>query len=153
MMEVSILKQYVKEILIKNGWHDGRKFDANKWFQELSKEGYCLHKYAKELIEELGGISVSEKKYDKYSGATFDFNAYNAGIGEFDRLEEFETATKEKLFPIGRMCDSIVYAGESGKIYFGDWAELFLCGNSVEEYLNNLFDMNYKPIKVDLNRE
>ncbi|MEN2776016.1 SUKH-3 domain-containing protein [Acetivibrio clariflavus] len=152
-MRETMINQYVKDILIKNGWYSGRKFDATKWFNELADEGYVLHNYAREIIEELGGISVCEQRCGNYSGASFDFNAYYAGIGEFDRIGEYESATKEKLYPIGRMCDSIVYASETGKIYFGDWAELFLCGNSIEEYLNNLFDINYKPIKIDLNRK
>lgn len=35
---------------------------------------------------------------------------------EYDRLEEFESASKDKLFPIGSLQDYIVYAGASQNI-------------------------------------
>lgn len=51
-----------------------------------------------------------------YKGAMFDFNPYNAASGEYDRIEAFQVAAGDKLFPIGSMCDAIVYVGQK-KIY------------------------------------
>ena len=50
------------------------------------------------------------------------------------------------------MCATIVYVSANKKIYFGDWAELLFCANSIEEYLNFLFDYDAKPIPIELNR-
>lgn len=57
-----------------------------------------LNEYAKSVLKELGNISVREKGTRRYNGATFDFNPFNAASGEYDRLEEFEQASGDKLF-------------------------------------------------------
>ena len=67
-------------------------------------------------------------------------------------MEEFEQASRDKLFPIGAVQEYIVYAGESKRIYIGDWEGLYMIGTSIEEYLENIFRKNYEPIKILLDR-
>ena len=114
----------------------------------MEQEGYRLNEYAKLILEELGDIYVREQGNEIYVSTTFDFDPYYSASGEYDRLEEFELASGDKLFPIGALQDYIVYAGASKKIYLGDWAGLYMIGNSIEEYLENVFKNGYEPITI-----
>ena len=114
-MNISELSQHTQEVLKKNGWYKGRKYDITFWVSRLEKEGYRLNEYAELFLKELGDISVWEQSTEEDSGATFDFNPYHSASGEYDRLEEFETASGDKLFPIGAIYDFIVYAGQTYK--------------------------------------
>lgn len=152
-MNMSKVSKHTQEVLKKNGWYEGREYDITFWVSELEGEGYKLNEYAKSVLEELGDIYVRENSTKMYNSATFDFNPFNAASGEYDRLEEFEQASGDKLFPIGAVQDYIVYAGESKKIYIGDWEGLGMIGNSIEEYLENVFKKKYEPIEIPLNRQ
>lgn len=151
-MNIDKLSEHTQEILKKNGWFAERKYDITFWVSQLEEEGYRLNEYAKAILEELGDIYVREKSTKIYVSATFDFNPFNSASGEYDRLTEFELASRDKLFPIGTLQDYIVYAGVSKKIYLGDWEGLYMIGNSIEEYLENIFKRGYEPIKIVLDR-
>lgn len=73
----------------------------------------------------MGDIEVNVGNSSGYKGAMFDFNPYNVASGEYDRIERFEIAAKEKLFPIGSMGQAIAYVGNKKNIYFGDWNTFF----------------------------
>lgn len=145
-MNISKISKHTKEVLQKNGWYEGREYDIVFWVSELEKEGYKLNEYAELILKELGDIYVWEPCNEKYEGATFDFNPFNSASGEYDRIEEFELVSDDKIFPIGALQDYIVYAGVSKKIYLGDWKGLYMIGNSVEEYLENIFTRGYEPM-------
>ena len=152
-MNLSEVSEHTQKVLKKNGWYEGREYDITDWVSDLEEEGYELNEYAKSILIELGNISVWERHTEMYNGATFDFDALFAGTGQYDRLEEFEQASGDKLFPIGSVQEYIVYAGESKRIYIGDWASLSLIGNSIEEYLENVFKIKYEPTEIPLNRQ
>lgn len=147
-MNISFLETYVFELLKHCGWYDGRKFDISFWINELTKEGYECFKYAEDILQELGDIKVNVGNNKGYKGAMFDFNPYNAASGEYDRIEAFQVAAGDKLFPIGSMCDAIVYVGQKKNIYFGDWSTFFWHGKNLEDYLNRLFREDSKPIQL-----
>lgn len=151
-MNMSRVSKHIQKVLEENGWFEGREYDITFWVLELEEEGYKLNEYAKSVLKELGNIYVREKSTEMYVSATFDFNPYNSASGEYDRLEEFESASKDKMFPIGALQDYIVYAGESKKIYLGDWDGLYIVGGSIEEYLENIFKRGYEPVKISLGR-
>lgn len=151
-MNMSEVSKHTQEVLKKNGWYEGREYDITFWVSELEEEGYRLNEYAKLVLKELGDLYIREQSTEMYVSATFDFNPYNSASGEYDRLEEFELASRDKMFPIGSLQDYIVYAGESKKIYLGDWEGLYMVGDSVEEYLENIFKRGYEPIKILLGR-
>lgn len=148
-MDMSEVGKHTLEVLKKNGWYEGREYDITFWVSELEEEGYRLNEYAKLVLRELGDIYVREQSTDHYVSATFDFNPYKSASGEYDRLEEFELASGDKIFPIGAMQDYIVYAGVSKRIYLGDWEGLYIIGKSVEEYLENIFKIGYEPVKIN----
>ncbi|MCM1500278.1 MAG: SUKH-3 domain-containing protein [Clostridium sp.] len=151
-MNTNQLSQHTQDVLKKYGWYEGRKFDITFWVSKLEGEGYRLHEYAELILKELGDIYVGERATKAYEGATFDFNPYYSASGEYDRLEEFEMASGDKLFPIGAFQDYIVYAGQTKRIYLGCWACLYMIGNSIEEYLENVFKKGYEPIEIMLDR-
>ena len=151
-MNMGEVSKHIQEVLKKNGWYEDREYDITFWVSELEKEGYRLNEYAELVLKELGDIYVREQSHEAYVSATFDFNPYNSASGEYDRLEEFELASRDKIFPIGALQDYIVYAGESKKIYLGDWEGLYIVGDSVEEYLENIFKRGYEPVKIPLDR-
>lgn len=151
-MNVKELDEYVIKVLKKNGWNEDRKYDADEWIKKLSAEGYCINEYAKEILCELGNINVRENVTEEHNCATFDFNPFYAASGEFDRMEEFEIASQEKMFPIGALQDYIMYASKSKKIYLGDWSSLYIAGDSIENFLNNMFKKVYEPKEINLKR-
>ena len=151
-MNLDKMSEHTQEVLRKNGWYAGREYDITYWVSKLEEEGYRLNEYARTVLKELGDIYVREQSTKMYVSTTFDFNPYYSASGEYDRLEEFELASGDKLFPIGALQDYIVYAGESGKIYLGCWAGLSTAGDSIEEYLENVFRRGYEPVEILLDR-
>ena len=134
-MDKEKVEKYIIKILENNGWYEGRKFDSSFWIKQLSDEGYICFDYAKEILEEFGGIEINVSNSNGYMGAQFDFNPFNVASGEFDRIDGFENLAKEKLFPIGSMVQSIACVGQSKNIYFGDWRNFFWNGKDIEDYL------------------
>lgn len=130
------------------GWSENRKYDVKHWIDELTAEGYSCFGYALEILESLGGLEFDVKEDGKHKGAQFDFNPYFAANGEFDRLADFELLAREDLFPIGSMCSAIVYVGRSKNVYWGDIKKLYWAGNSIEDYLNRLFDKKCKSQEI-----
>lgn len=151
-MIIGNIEPYIVNILKKQGWNPNRQYDLEYWLSELGEEGYKINDYAYSVLQELGNIKIRENSTEMYNAVTLDFNPYYSASGEYDRIEEFEMACGEKIFPIGALQDYIVYAGESKKIYLGDWEGMYLIGNSIEEYLNNVFRKEYEPQKIPLNR-
>lgn len=144
-MNLEKICQHTYEILEKNGWHENRTYDISFWLSELTEEGYQINSYAKSILEEFGNIYIREKSTEDYVSATFDFNPYNSASGEYDRIEEFEIISNDEIFPIGTVQDYILYAGSSHKIYLGDWNGLYLIGNSIEEFFENIFKVGFEP--------
>ena len=81
------------------------------------------------------------------------FNPVNAASGEYDRMEIFNAAAKEELFPIGECFSSTVYVSASKKVYLGDWTELLIAGNSIEDFLNKIFTPNGYLQEIYTNEE
>lgn len=148
-MEISRITPYVITVLKENGWHEGRKYDIGYFRETLCAEGYVLFEYAQEILESLGGITVHSKGDGSHSYADFDFDPVEAASGEFDRIEYYQSIAHESLFPLGSLSQGIAYAGMSQKIYWGSVDQLYLVGNSIEDYLNNL--LSWRPSIISLN--
>lgn len=89
---------------------------------------------------------VREQSTEMHVSATFDFNPYDSSSGEYDRVEEFELASKDKIFSIESLQDYIVYAGETKKC-IGDREGLYMVGNSIEEYLEYVLKEGMRQLK------
>ncbi|MBD5499409.1 MAG: hypothetical protein HDR11_16960 [Lachnospiraceae bacterium] len=148
-MNAELIDSYVLNLMKERGWSEDRRYDVKYWIDELSSEGYICFDYALEILESLGGLTFDVKDDGKHKGAQFDFNPCFAANGEFDRLANFELLAREGLFPIGSMCAAIVYVGRSKKVYWGDINKLYWAGNSIEDYLNRLFDKTCKSQEIN----
>ena len=149
-MDVSKLDTYVLSILKEHGWYEEREYDISDWLNALSSEGYASFEYAENILKSLGGIYVNVDGDNEHMSAQFNFTPIYAS-GYFDLLSNFEVAAKEELYPIGEMVQAFAYAGKSKKIYWGAWREFHWIADSIEDYLNNLFDINAKSILLYTN--
>lgn len=148
-MELSRIDPYVNTVLKENGWHEDRKYDIGYFKEILCAEGYVFFEYAQEILESLGGIIVHSKGDGSHSYADFDFDPVEVASGEFDRIAYYQSIAHEKMFPLGSLSQGIAYAGMSQKIYWGSVDQLYLVGNSIEDYLNNI--LYWKPSMISLN--
>lgn len=151
MINVSMLEEPVISALLNAGWSQDRKTNIDNWIEELTNEGFKSFPYAIELLEEIGGLILKPERikygYD-YPGDA-DFNVYDVASGEFDRLEYFEDATKEELFPLGMAYGQwLLYVAKSRKIYMGDMNKVFLLGNDFEDFINNLVMCKSYPVEI-----
>lgn len=149
ILNAELIDSYVLDLMKESGWSENRRYDVKYWIDELTAEGYVSFEYALEILESLGGLTFYVKDDGKHKGAQFDFNPYFAANGEFDRLANYELLAREELFPIGSMCSAIAYVGRSKKLYWGDINKLYWAGNSIEDYLNRLFDKNCKQQEIN----
>lgn len=89
-----------------------------------------------------------ENQVEKYSGATFAFDALFAA-GDDDiilDIETIENVVGESLFPIGSVApDGISFVGRKGRIYTAFDDSIYLSGENIESYLNMMFTKSLKP--------
>ena len=152
-MNTELLDKYVLNVLKNHGWSEGRKRDITYWIRVLSKEGYIVNDYAQSVLEELGDIQMNTRGDQRHSGVQLHFNPVNAASGEYDRMEIFNAAAKEELFPIGEYLYLTVYVGASKKVYLGDQMDLSIAGNSIEDFLNRIFAPNAYFQEIYTNEE
>lgn len=150
-MIYELLDGYVLNVLKKSGWSNDRKQDINTWIQVLSQEGYIVNDYAQSVLKELGDLQIRVSSDKTHFGVTMHFNPVRAASGEYDRLEIFNAAANEELFPIGECYDWIVYVGASKKVYLGDWMSLSIAGETIEDFLNNIFNRQYQLKEIYTN--
>ena len=152
-MIVNQLDGYTIDILRESGWSENRKHDISSWISVLSKEGYVSNEYAQLVLQEIGDLQIRTSGDKEHFGVSAHFNPVIAASGEYDRVELFNSVCNENLFPIGECFDWIIYVSESKKIYLGDWMSLSIAGNSIEYFLNNIFNPQYKLEEVYKNED
>lgn len=123
----------------------------------MTEEGYIVNEYAKLILSELGDLQVrisSDKNHlgeTIHFGVTMHFNPVNAANGEYDRMEIFNQASNEELFPIGECYGWVIYVSDSKKVYLGDWKSLSIAGDTIEDFLNNIFNPQYQLKEIYTN--
>ncbi|MBE6753811.1 MAG: hypothetical protein E7559_05625 [Ruminococcaceae bacterium] len=147
-MNLARLDEYTQRVLSEAGWYCGRRFDCGNWIELLKREGYQPHAYALEILAELGDIYICTKPAPPHCAATFNFNPYDSASGEYDRMGDFQNDSHDLLFPIGECFQNILYAGTSRRIYSGSWVGLQLVGESIEDFLNNMFSDDFVPVNI-----
>lgn len=150
-MNSEFLDEYVLKVLKKSGWSDDRKQDITSCVEILSEEGYIINDYAESVLKELGGLQIRTSGNENHLGVTLHFNPVVAASGEYDRMEIFNAASNEELFPIGECYDWVIYVSGSKKIYLGDWMSLSIAGNSIEEFFNNIFNPKFQLKEIYTN--
>lgn len=144
MLDISKIDLFVVKVLREHGWYEERNHDMHDLLKVLSCEGYVIFDYAETILKSLGGISINFDGGRDHMSPQFDFDPLFA-VGEIELLEKLERIAQEDLYPIGNMVQAFAYVGRSKNIYFGDWIEFYWVGDSIEDYLNNLFDLKMKP--------
>ena len=100
-----------------------------------------------EILKELH----MEEQAEKYSGATFAFDALFAAK-DYEIILDIETiksVTGEVLFPIGTVApDGISFVSGEGKIYTAFHDIIYLSGETIELYLNTMFTKSLKPTRL-----
>lgn len=89
-----------------------------------------------------------EDQADKYSGATFAFDALFAAKDDETILDigTIKSVIGEVLFPIGTVApDGISFVSGEGKIYTAFNDSIYLSGETIELYLNMMFIKSLKP--------
>lgn len=152
-MVCEILDEYVLNVLKRSGWHEDRKIDINAWLQVLSGEGYIVNDYAKSVLRELGDLQICISSDKEHLGVTLHFNPVNAASGEYDRMEIFNSSSGEELFPIGECYDWVIYVSASKKVYLGDWMSLLVAGDTIEDFLNNIFNPQFQLKEIYTNND
>ena len=152
-MDAGIMDKYVLNILLENGWDANRKVDISSWIDILSDEGYVINNYAFSVLQELGGIQIRVSGDKNHYGVCMHFNPIDAASGEYDRMEIFNDASNDELFPIGECFDWVIYVASNKMIYLGDWMSLSIAGDTIEEFLNNMFDPKFKLKEIYKNLE
>lgn len=156
-MVVELLDKYVLNVLKKSGWSRDRKKDIHHWIQILTEEGYIVNEYAQIILKELGDLQIRTLGDENHLGetihfgVTMHFNPVNAASGEYDRMEIFNQASNEELFPIGECFDWVIYVSDSKKVYLGDWMSLSIAGDTIEDFLNNIFNPQYQLKEIYTN--
>lgn len=150
-MNIKLLDEYIVKVLKESGWSEGRKQNICSWVEILSEEGYIINDYAQVILQELGNLQIRTSSQGNYLGVTLHFNPINAASGEYDRMEIFNSASEEELFPIGELYDWIIYVSGKKNVYLGDWKSLSIVGNTIEEFLNNIFNPEYQLEEIYTN--
>lgn len=151
MINIEKLEKKVLEKLETSGWNKNRCVNIDKQMEILKKEGYVPFDYANEIIKSFDGIYISpEREYGvkSYIGDV-EFDVLGSGSGEYDRLELIEEESKEPMFPLGMVFGQwFLYVGRSHKIYMSDVNKLYLLGENIEEFLNNIISIGNKPVEI-----
>lgn len=150
-MIIELLDEYVLNVLKESGWSKDRKQDIHPWIQILSEEGYKVNNYAQSILKELGNLQIRISGDKNHLGVTLHFNPINAASGEYDRMEIFNAVSNDELFPIGECYDWVIYVSSSKKVYLGDWQSLSIAGDSIEEFLNNIFNPKFQLKEIYTN--
>ncbi len=151
MININRLEKKVLETLETAGWNKNRCINIDNQMQVLKDEGYGLFEYASEIIKSFDGIYISPERgkgIKSYIGDV-EFDVVGSGSGEYDRLELIEKMSNESMFPLGMVFGQwFLYVGKSHRIYMSDANKLYLLGENIEDFLNNIITIGNKPIEI-----
>jgi len=92
-----------------------------------------------------------ENQAEKYSGATFAFDALFAAKDDEIILDigTMRNVVGEAIFPIGTVApDGITFVSGEGKIYTAFNDSIYLSGETIELYLNMMFTKSLRPTSL-----
>lgn len=151
MINIEILEKKVIKTLKNAGWNKSRCLDIDKKIKILEKEGYIPFDYANQIIKLFDGLYISPKKQMGVKSyiSDIEFDILGSGSGEYDRLKSIECLSKESMFPLGMVFGQwFLYVGKSHKIYMSDGIKLYLLGENIEDFFNNIIAIGNKPIEI-----
>ena len=92
-----------------------------------------------------------ENQAEKYSGATFAFDALLAARNDeiILDIETIKNVVGETIFPIGTVApDGNSFVDGDGRIYTVFSDSIYLSGENIELYLNMMFTKSLKPVSL-----
>ena len=122
---------YLSDFEIQSDNHD--KIEC--WIEQLTSEGFEINEFAREILNEFGGVSVKGKGNESRDFVELKFNPVYYASGEFDRMGLYNFVANDTLFPVGGMFDFTVYVGKHGTFYIADWKVLYECGDTIERFV------------------
>ena len=157
-MVIAKLKKNTISILKKAGWYEGRREDRKLLYKFLEDYGWELFPKAKEVADEMDGISICNHQEKGTIEIYFDMSL---AIGFKSFILAYKDMTGERLYPLGLMWQDDFYIGESGKIYC--WKSstydvkgnnLYFVASDIESFLNKvLSDLEYNFERIgDINK-
>lgn len=66
-------------------------------------------------------------------------------------MEIFNEVSNDELFPIGKSYDWVIYVSNSKKVYLGDWQSLSIAGDTIEDFMNNIFNPQFQLKEIYTN--
>ena len=151
MINIEKIEEKVIKTLESVGWNKRRCVNIENQIKILEEEGYIPFEYANQVIKSFDGLYISPERGDRVKSYIGDveFDVLGSGSGEYDRLELVEELCKESIFPLGMVFGQwFLYVGKSHKIYMSDGNKLYLLGENIEEFLNNIISIGNKPIEI-----
>lgn len=116
----------IKEILSENGWYEGRKIDATRWYSFYESGGVKVFDAFKKFFEEFGLLKIEYlTRFDTKNEALIIPTIYipisldNLVFEDEDETLEYQNIVGEKLLMLGifDFGNRILYISKSGKFY------------------------------------
>ena len=147
------LSEAAKTGLLAAGWAPNRSIDISEYEEWLTQNGYVINDLIRAVLAEFGGLhlvipcfgdeALVMRYFDKNAlkdSADFDVieAEQNTFIENIRILEKYTSG--DVLIPIGQSYSKHIVnmISHSGKIY-GAYAEFYLCGENIYDYINGLY--------------
>lgn len=131
MNSVEIFSEVFSEYEIISDTHT----DVSLWIDSLTKEGFVINEKAREILHSYGGMRIRGTNEYITSPLELVFDPCFFASGDSDRLNDYNRAADDSLFPVGGMLYFTFFVGKSGTFYLASWKELYACGESFKQFL------------------
>ena len=135
--------EQVAEILLKGGWHLGRRVPTDRFVDALKKEGFPIFESVVKFLGEFGGIRCTNDKLPSPAVSDVHFDAVEASSGQAPYVEEnYSRVIKRELCVIGEADNNylLLLIDKSGCFFAGCEEELSYLGNNQFIAIEALFD-------------
>ena len=101
------------------GWYEGRRVPIEEWVASLSNEGLVLFDAARMFLEEFGGLILWPRTHpdQKFSIKDINLDPAGAGVGEADRVFNWQEFLNEPMYPVGDVEGLMILVSHSGSFY------------------------------------
>ena len=133
------------------GWTPSRRADPSEWLDQLSKEGYTVVPAARPILESLASLTIVPDEEDDqvFTPQPFDFCALDAGSGQRDLVQLWETRLGQPLFPLGQAFGYMtLLVADDGRVLAGETDTLHLIGKNIDEALEVMIIAKRAPTVI-----
>ncbi len=141
-------KEYFNRYMSSFEFTMDNQYDYERNVELLTEEGYELNIYAKEFLMSFGGIIIKGTGKRSKNTVQIQFDPIVFASGEYDRMDVYNQVTKDVLFPVGGLYDYTLFIGKKGQYYIADWKNLYLCGKTMDEFFESIFNDDVELIEL-----